>query len=132
MRLDPRRFSALDRRVILRNKLFRRGIEDLDRSTWIEGNMFHRLALFPVGLKDAMFQVERKFTWDIVRMDWHVGFRVPILHPMDRAVVMSFGTSHPDIAVLAVDPAARVADSPVVRRPTPGGIVSAKYCLSTG
>jgi len=132
MSLEPRRFSALERRVILCTKLFGSAIEDLDRSTWIEGNTFHRLALFPAGLEDAMSQVDRKPTWKIVRMDRHVGFRVPILHPVDRAVVMSFGTSHPDIAVLAVDPAARVADSPVVRRPTPEVIVGPKYCLSTG
>jgi hypothetical protein len=132
MRLEPRRFSVLERRVILRTKLFRSVIEDLNRSTWIEGNTFHRLALFPASLEDAMFQIDRKPAWNIVRMDRHVGFRVPILHPMDRALVMSFGTSHPDIAMLAVDPAARVADSPVVRRPTPEGIVSSKYFLSTG
>jgi hypothetical protein len=132
VRLEPRRFSTLERRVILRKELFRSGIEDPDRGSWIEGNTFHRLSLFPAGLEDAMFQVDRKLTCDIVRMDRHVGFRVSILHPMDGAVVMSFGASHPDIAVLAVDPAARVADSPVVGRPTPEVIVSSKYRLSTG
>jgi hypothetical protein len=118
MPLEPRRFSALQGRIIRRKKFFRSGIQDLDRSSWIEGNTFHRLTLFPAGLEDSMLQVDGKFTGDIVRMDRHVGFRVPILHPMDRAVVMSFGASHPDIAVLAVDPAARVANSPVVPCPT--------------
>ncbi len=63
---------------------------------------------------EAVFQVDGKLAGDVVWVERDVTGGVAGFDPADRAVVVPFGAGDPDVAMLAVDPGAGVADGPVV------------------
>jgi hypothetical protein len=90
-------------------------VEYFDGGAGVEGDVLHGVALMSAGLEDAMLHVDRRLAGHIVGMDRDVSLVASVFDPMDGAVMVSLGASHPDVAALTIDPAAGVADGPVVR-----------------
>ncbi len=66
------------------------------------------------GLEDTMFQVERWLSRHVVRMQRNVAGSAANLDPANGAVMVPPCASHPDVAMLVMNPGAGVADGPVV------------------
>ena len=87
VRLKVRRLGVLECRKVRPRKLFGSTVEQLDGGVRVEGDVLDRLT-FSSSLKDAVFQVDRCFASDIMRMQGDVPLRVSILHPANRAVMV--------------------------------------------
>ena len=113
-RLNSGCFSVLKAGVIGCEKLLRSGSEDFYGFTGVEGDAFHGVAPFPVGLEDAVLQVDGRLTRDVVGMNRDVGFVSAILHPVHWAMVMPMGARDPGITMSPMNPGTAVADRPVI------------------
>ena len=115
MRLKVRCLGALEGWEIGFEELLGCAVEYFDGGIGVESDVLYGVALASARLVDAMFHVDWRFAGHIAGMDRDVSFGASIFDPMDGAMVVSLGAGHPDVAALAMDPAAGVADGPVVR-----------------
>jgi hypothetical protein len=122
---------VLQRWIVGRKKLLGSGVEDLHWCLRIEGDVLDCVAFSSTGLEDAVLQIDRRLAGNVVGVDGHISLRTSILHPMNRAVVVPFGASYPGIAMLVVNPSARMADGPIIRSAVHVE-VSAKHLLLAG
>ena len=114
MRLDSGCFSTLKAGVRGCEKLLRSGSEDFDGFTWIEGDAFHGVVLFPVDREGTILQVDGSLAGDVVGMDGDVGLVAAVLHPVHRAMMMPVGARDPCVTMPPVNPGAAMADRPVI------------------
>jgi hypothetical protein len=116
MRFEMRCLCMLERWEIGPEELFGGGVEEFDWCIGVESHVLDRGAPSSSGLEDTMLQIDRSLPCHVVWMQRDVCLRSTVFDPADRAMVMSFCAGHPDVTAVAVDPGARVAEGPVVRR----------------
>lgn len=95
-------------------ELLGRRIEELDGPGWIEIGTLKAQAVFVIERQDLFLAVDGGPTFGVPRMDGDQSHGMPAFDPAAWAEMVALMPRNPDVVIAHMNPAAGVADGPVV------------------